>query len=202
MIPSQLKLLDMKSMVEELAKNASKMINRGDIPFVEKKNRMDLVTEIDIQVEEYLKDGLNQIWPECKFLGEESNYSDSSNIKENGNKNGIDVNNINKLNDHPTWIVDPIDGTTNLIHQYPMYCISIALVIDRVPRLGVIYNPSLGEMYSAIEGCGATLNGNPIFIKSLPLSNSLIMTEFGPDPSSHAYKLEQCKEMLKVIHAV
>ncbi len=85
------------------------------------------------------------------------------------------------LGDEPTWIVDPIDGTTNFVHQFKMTVISIALAIDRKPVVGVIFCPFTGELFEAIVGGGAQCNGRPLKIdaRGLDLRSSLILSEFG-----------------------
>lgn len=58
--------------------------------------------------------------------------------------------------------VDPLDGTTNFVHGYPFSCVSIGLAIKRTPVVGVVFNPVLGELFTAAAGCGAYLNGKRI----------------------------------------
>jgi len=85
-----------------------------------------------------------------------------------------------ELTDHPTWIVDPLDGTTNFVHGYPFVCVSIGLTIGKVPTVGVVYNPILDELFTAIRGQGAFLNGGPIKASSQnELVKSLLVTEVG-----------------------
>lgn len=67
-----------------------------------------------------------------------------------------------ELTDAPTWIIDPIDGTMNFVHSLPHTCISIALLINKTPEIGVVYNPILEQFFSARRGQGAFLNGAPI----------------------------------------
>lgn len=67
-----------------------------------------------------------------------------------------------ELTDAPTWFIDPIDGTTNFVHTFPMSCISVGLTVRKEPVLGIVFNPSHSELYSAIKGEGAFLNGKPI----------------------------------------
>jgi len=69
---------------------------------------------------------------------------------------------IPELTDAPTWLLDPIDGTINFMHSFPQVCISIALTVCKEVILGIIYNPLNSELYSAIKGKGAFLNGKPI----------------------------------------
>eukprot|EP00879_Flechtneria_rotunda_P029841 GHRR01032297.1.p1 GENE.GHRR01032297.1~~GHRR01032297.1.p1 ORF type:complete len:111 (+),score=29.89 GHRR01032297.1:677-1009(+) len=58
--------------------------------------------------------------------------------------------------------VDPLDGTTNFVHGYPFICVSIGLTVNRLPVVGVVYNPVLGEMFTAAQGLGAYLNAKPL----------------------------------------
>jgi myo-inositol-1(or 4)-monophosphatase len=128
---------------------------------------------------------------------------------------------------HPTWIVDPIgksaklsifqflilifclynhlDGTTNFIHGYPFVAVSIGLTINKIPTIGVVFNPLLNELYSAAKGHGAYLNGTrklPLFNPPQPLvdlSQCLIATEAGSDRSKSVIdaKIAAIHDMLR-----
>lgn len=89
---------------------------------------------------------LNHLYPFTRFIGEEES----------------EVNGIKKLTDDPTWIIDPIDGTANFVRGLKITCVSIGLVIKKVQTLGIVYNPFLDELYTAIRGQGAFLNGKRI----------------------------------------
>jgi len=67
-----------------------------------------------------------------------------------------------ELTDTPTWIIDPIDGTTNFVHSFPHTCISIALTVDKELEIGIVYNPILEQLFTARRGHGAFLNEKPI----------------------------------------
>lgn len=67
-----------------------------------------------------------------------------------------------ELTDAPTWIIDPIDGTMNFVHSFPHTCISIGFCVNKLPVIGVIFNPILDQMYTAKKGGGAFLNENRI----------------------------------------
>lgn len=67
-----------------------------------------------------------------------------------------------KLSDEPTWIIDPIDGTTNFVHRFPHTCISLALLINKKIEIGMVYNPLMRQFFSAKRQKGAFLNGHPI----------------------------------------
>jgi len=84
------------------------------------------------------------------------------------------------LSKKPTWVIDPIDGTTNFISQFPYCATLIGFMVDRVPVVGVAFNPILDELYAARKGNGATKNGEKITVNDTKeISKSLIITEFG-----------------------
>ncbi len=109
---------------------------------VEKKGSTDYVTEVDRRVEQIIFEDIKSYYPEHNFLGEES---------------GEEINNSNV-----TWILDPIDGTTNFINGFPHYCISLCASVGGVPTHGVIIDPTRREEFSASKGKGAQLNGERI----------------------------------------
>jgi myo-inositol-1(or 4)-monophosphatase len=96
-----------------------------------------------------------------------------------------------QLTDAPTFIVDPIDGTTNFVHAFPSVCVSLGFATKKVPTVGVIYNPFRDELYTAIKGSGAFLTRNGGEKQRLPLkaepeplkdlSTSLVSVEWGSD---------------------
>ncbi|KAG9284869.1 hypothetical protein G9A89_003792 [Geosiphon pyriformis] len=137
-------------------------------------NPIDLVTETDKKVEQLVRSKLSAEYPKHRFIGEET----------------VAAGEKCELTKEPTWIVDPIDGTTNFVHGFPFVAISIGLVIDEVPVIGVIYNPFLNELYTASKGNGAFLNlttqlplSHPHAPLTLPLdlAHCLVATEMGHD---------------------
>ena len=105
-----------------------------------------ILTETDSAVERHLVKGLSQLFPDHKFIGEEA-------VSE---ENGM----ISKFSNKPTWIIDPIDGTMNFVHTTPLVCTSIGLAINRKMVLGIVNNPVTHQVYTAIKGKGAYLNGD------------------------------------------
>lgn len=109
----------------------------------------------------------------CSFHGEET-YTPTS-----------------PLTDKPTFIIDPIDGTINFIHNFPYACVSLGFAVNRIPVVGVVYNPSTNKLYSAIKGQGAFVDGVqlPLTSASGPappltgLENALVAIEWGSDRS-------------------
>jgi len=108
-----------------------------------KENSNDMVTETDKKSEEIIIKFLKGQFPDHSFLGEE----------------GTAVGEMTEiLTDAPTWIIDPIDGTTNFVHRYPFVAISIGFSIKKEVVVGVVYNPILNELFYASKGGGAFLN--------------------------------------------
>lgn len=122
----------------------------------EKTSAADLVTEYDVAVENFLKQKLLELLPEAVFYGEEE-----------------------KENTDPTkgwaFIVDPIDGTTNFVRGIRQSAVSVALAKDGVMEYGVVYDPAKNELFTAQRGKGAFLNGKPIHVSSLPLSQGIFL---------------------------
>ncbi|CEI65824.1 hypothetical protein FVEN_g7498 [Fusarium venenatum] len=153
--------LDLQAVHDELvsvAYEAGAMIleaNPAELDTDTKLNSVDIVTEADKGVEKMVSTRLSSSFPNISFMGEET-Y-----------KPGM------KLGPEPTFVVDPIDGTTNFVHSFPSACISLGLAIDRKPVVGVIYNPWLDTLYTAIKGHGAFLtHGRGKQPQRLPLARS------------------------------
>jgi fructose-1,6-bisphosphatase/inositol monophosphatase family enzyme len=101
------------------------------------------------------------------FIGEETTAAEGGDAKV-------------KFTDNPTWIIDPVDGTTNFVHKVPLCGISVALCINKKPQIGVFFNPINNETFSAIRGQGAFLNGSTMTSSGQKdLNLSLVVAEFG-----------------------
>jgi myo-inositol-1(or 4)-monophosphatase len=133
---------------------------------VKEKGRFDLVTDADVASQRVIQAHLASLFPEHAFLGEEEGAGKSRPAPDAP----------------PTWIVDPIDGTTNYVHDFPFYCISIGLQIADEMVVGVIYEPSRREMFAAAKGHGAWLNAERLRTSSTPtIDKALLATGFPPD---------------------
>ena len=135
--------------------------DRSRIRIDSKSGDANFVTEYDEKVQTVLKTELSKAIPEAVFVGEEGDEKDYTG-------KGL------------CFIVDPIDGTTNFIKDYHMSCISIGLVKNGERYLGVVYNPYLDELFYAIKGEGAFLNGERIHVSNEDLSNGIVL--FGSSP--------------------
>lgn len=123
------------------------------------KESHELVTEADLQSQEFLEKVLRKLIPEAGFLGEEGFSGEKP--------------------DPPFWLVDPLDGTNNFAHGYPVFCVSIALVDSEGIHLGCIYDPNRDETFFSEKGKGAYLNGNRICVsKTSELESALLATGF------------------------
>jgi myo-inositol-1(or 4)-monophosphatase len=136
------------------------------------KGRYDMVTEADLASERMIVDFLNSLTPEIDILAEESAPD----------LTGIDI------SEGYLWVLDPLDGTTNFAHGFPHFAISIALLLNSKPVLGIIFDPIKSELFTAIEGNGAHLNGNPIRASATAtLETSLLATGF-------PYQVRECRQ--------
>ncbi|XP_059476088.1 inositol monophosphatase 1 [Neocloeon triangulifer] len=180
------------SVVLELVKTAEELIRNGINSAKEVQHKsceVDLVTETDQQVEKLLISGLRAKFPDHKFIGEESTAD--------GQKN--------ELTDAPTWIIDPVDGTMNFVHSFPHVCISIALLVNKVPEIGIITNPVLGQFFEARKGQGALLNGKKIQVSAVKdLSKALLSYEVGTsrDPEKMKVVLKNVNTLVPLAHGI
>lgn len=154
---------------ESASRNSSAARHSGSQPETDTKSSFsDLVTDTDIKIEQRLIERLSKLLPGSQFLAEESAGNDYQSDK--------------------LWIIDPIDGTTNFVHNFPFFCISVALQLDGELTLGFVYNPVMDEFFEAQKDKGSILNNRIIKVSSVPtLSQSLLATGF-------AYNFSVCKE--------
>jgi myo-inositol-1(or 4)-monophosphatase len=126
---------------------------------IQTKTFNDFVSEVDQAAEKAIIDTLKDAYPDHGFLGEET--GDTNKEAEN------------------IWIIDPLDGTTNFLHSFPCYCVSIALQQKGVLTQAVIYDPVRNDLFTATKGRGAFLNDKRIRVGSrIKLQESLIATGF------------------------
>ncbi len=133
---------------------------------IEYKGEVDLVTKADRESEQLVVNAIKQRWPGHDVIGEEG-----TNIRQGGEYK---------------WYVDPLDGTTNFAHGYPVFCVSIALEKKGERIAGVVYDPTRREMFAAEKGSGTELNGRKVEVsKTAQLSECIVATGF---PSQKRHK--------------
>ncbi len=147
-------------------------IQRSELEISTKTNEMDIVTQVDSRNERTIRDTVLARYPDHVFLGEELGASDGQAESRAGSTDPRGTSRVR-------WIIDPIDGTVNFAHGLPIWCVSIGVEVDGIVECGAIYQPNLGEIFSARRGKGAYLNGERIQVSenSIP-SKSLFVTGF------------------------
>ncbi|KAM4705684.1 inositol monophosphatase 2 [Rhinophrynus dorsalis] len=150
-----------------------------------KTSVVDLVTETDHFVEELIISALREKFPSHRFIGEESTSAGSKCV----------------LTDSPTWIIDPIDGTCNFVHRFPLVAVSIGFAVNRELEFGVIYHCTEGKMYTGRRGHGAFCNKERLQVTNgKGIRDSLILTEIGPkrDPATLKLFLGNMEKLLQL----
>lgn len=153
--------------IRQIAKQAGDLLMSyyGKVA-IEYKGEVDLVTKADRESEQLIVGAVRRLWPGHDITGEE----------------GTDT----RTGSEFRWYIDPLDGTTNFAHGYPVFCVSIALEHQGELFAGVVYDPTREEMFSAAAGSGAELNGRKISVsKTATLSESIVATGF---PSQKRHK--------------
>jgi len=135
---------------------------------VEFKGRANLVTIADKESEALIIRGVQQRFPDHAILAEESGVVDAARPSAAGKS--------------VRWVIDPLDGTTNFAHQYPFYCVSIAVEEEGMVTCGAVYDPCRDEMFSGARGEGAFMNGERLRVSDVDrLSHALLLTGFPYD---------------------
>lgn len=154
---------------EDVARGAGEILRRnyGKRQSIHFKGEINLVTEVDRRSEAYIMDRIRRTFPDHGVLSEESSEILSSSPYR--------------------WVVDPLDGTTNYAHNYPCFCVSVAVEREGNLLAGTVYNPLLSESFTAAEGEGAFLNGERIRVSAIDdLRRSLLSTGFAYDVKESA----------------
>lgn len=141
----------------------------GKLENVQEKGRPgDLLTEADKASEEQVLAVIRRHFPDHAILAEESGKLESG---RSGQQSAEFL-----------WAIDPLDGTTNYAHQYPFFAVSVGLLIQGMPQVGVIFDPFHQDLFRAAKGLGATRNRQPIHVSQTDhLSQSLLVTGFAYD---------------------
>jgi len=165
------------------ARRAGNIINRGarelDLLTVTAKGPKDYVSEVDHAAERAIVETLHAAYPDHAILAEEGTARDKN----------VDADHL--------WIIDPLDGTTNFLHGFPQYCVSIALAQKGVVTQGVIYDPVRNDLFTATRGRGAFLNDRRIRVsRRQHLRECLIGTGF---PFRDGSYLDTYLQMMRVM---
>ncbi|WP_147651668.1 inositol monophosphatase family protein [Vulcaniibacterium gelatinicum] len=153
-------------------------LHRLDALNVVEKDRLDYASEVDGLAEAEIVRELKRAMPDCAILGEESGASGKG---------------------RATFVIDPLDGTSNYLRGFPHWCVSIALVENGEPQHGVIFDPLRNELFTASRGSGAVLNDKRIRVaERKDLSGAVLTTGFPPRERARAgAQLECIRELLR-----
>lgn len=171
----QIKIEDVRKIVAEAGKLFQ---DREAAGHTREKGVADYVTEVDFAVQQFIYGKLQELYPEAQFMGEEKSNDEID-------RSGL------------VWVLDPVDGTTNLIHDYRNSAVSLALMEHQRIVMGIVYNPYSNEMFWAEEGKGAYRNGRPIHVSGAKdMGESMI--SIGTSP----YYKEMAKENFPVFQSI
>jgi len=167
----------LKEQVIEIVKRAAEI---AYAPFTvsEKDAPSNIVTSADIGVQKFLEKELCRLLPDSVFFGEEGNAAGACG--------------------ESLWIVDPIDGTTNFARGISQYAISVALLVQNEIVLGVVYNPALDRLYSAVAGEGALMNGKPIRVSQTAFDRGILCTALSLYRKEYA---QACMDIISDVYA-
>jgi len=150
-----------------------------------KQNDADFATAIDILNEKIITEGLLSHFPHHQIIGEESTGTGS----------------LPELTSDPTWIIDPIDGTTNFASGLPLTCVSIGFCQNQIPVMGIVYAPMTQELFLGVKNKGSFRNGIPICLSpstlAKTLKDSIVLFEFG-----YARSEESIDKMLNAVKRI
>ena len=146
------------------------------------------MTEYDHKSEAFIVAALREAFPDHAIVGEEGGAYELKIENEELRKSGrAPVSQFSILNSQFLWQVDPLDGTVNFAHGFPVFSVSLGLLQDGVPVVGVVYNPMSDELFSACKGGGAHFNGRPIRVsRTATLDRALLNTGFPYDRRTSA----------------
>ncbi len=146
---------------------------------VRKKGQVDLVTAADLESEAAIVDRIRQAFPDHAIIAEEGDYQQT-------------------VPSQYRWVIDPLDGTTNYIHGWPLFAVSIGLQVTNETVVGVVLNPAQGEEFVAVKDRGATLNGEPIQVSGVDhLQEALLVTGF---PYTHDRVFYESFELFRELY--
>lgn len=174
---------------------AVELMARRERRVVQEKAPKDLVTDADLASQKAIRAILLDAFDDYAFVGEEEGENEPLDAVRRGSHDAP-----------PCWVVDPLDGTVNYVHSLQSFAVSIALYAEGKMRLGVIYDPVTDEMFTALDGAGATCNDQPIHCSDcIDISDALIACSFpagvkagDPEVTRFVRVLEQCRSLRRL----
>ena len=182
MTPPDADLPDLLALARRAAVEAGSLVSQAPAHSLRasaKSSPTDLVTEMDRASEQLIREIILAARPDDGLIGEEGSAQPS--------RSGV------------SWLIDPIDGTTNYLRGIPNFCISIAAVTGGETAVGVVRDPTLDETFTAIRSHGAALNDAPITCSSAPLAEAIIGTGFGYSAARRAQQADVLRAVLPAV---
>lgn len=167
--------MDIQRIISLVKETKGIITNRDMASHVKEKGVADYVTQVDLAVQDFLKKALHTLTPDIQFLGEETG--------------------LQRMESDSYWILDPVDGTTNLMHDYQHSVVSLALCRQKEIVMGIVYDPFHDELFSAVKGEGSLLNGIPIHVSS---AQKLSETIIGVGTAKRELAMENFSRFLQV----
>jgi len=151
--------------------------------YVSRKGYRDLVTETDLAAEKVILNLIRDRFPDHTILSEETSAGE--------------------IGDGYTWVIDPLDGTSNYTHRVPIFSVSVALLRRGRPLIGVVYDPMRDHLFASQRGSGATLNNQPLQTSVIPqLSQALIGFDWARDEEKRNHVLSRLQRVAPLCHTV
>ena len=147
--------------LEAIIREAGTMIRSAELTesgIYRKPGDANFVTAYDVAIQNFLFEKIRELFPDAGFFGEEDTAGNQSRCLSTGY----------------TFLVDPIDGTTNFMFRYHHSCVSIGVALDGKLEAGLIYDPYTDSLYTAVKGHGARLNGTPLVLADVPVSQGIV----------------------------
>ena len=174
---------------------AAELMSRRDDRVVQEKGPKDLVTDADLASQKAIRSMLLEAFDGYVFVGEEEGENEPLESVRRGDADAP-----------PCWVVDPLDGTVNYVHRLQSFAVSIGLYASGRMRLGVIYDPVTGELFTAIDGQGARCNDQPIQVSDCTnIGEALLACSFpagvkrtDPEVSRFVRVLEQSRSLRRL----
>lgn len=161
---------------------------------VSNKGPRDLVTEADLASQREIRRIVMEAFPDHGFIGEESLPEDAG--------NGPPAGQPSATRPAYRWMVDPLDGTSNYVHGFPAWCVSVALTIGDEILVGAIHDPQRDECFTAQLGVGAWLNGKPVAVsRCLLLSDALVALSFPPHTTADSVAVADFLAVVPHVHS-
>ncbi|TWU08036.1 inositol monophosphatase family protein [Stieleria varia] len=171
---------------------AKELMARRGTRIVQEKAPKDLVTDADLASQKAIRDLLIEAFPDYAFVGEEEGETEPLAAVRDGRSDAP-----------PCWVVDPLDGTVNYVHRLQSFAVSIGLYVAGRMKLGVVYDPVVDEMFTAIDGGGAHVNGETLQVSGCrDLSDSLLACSFPAGVKSDSDEVDRFVRVLEKCRSI